>query len=141
MKVWRTSSSTSTPPRICLCLQITFCSLGGHGLPASCLIGQRSFTSLGHHLPPSPNLITLSGFVPNLISYMILAYYSPNLIETAPSWVYFLCVITLFLYQTLDALDGKQARRTGSSSPLGELFDHGCDALTTIVRASVCSLH
>jgi len=33
--------------------------------------------------------------------------------------------------QTLDALDGKQARRTGTSSPLGELFDHGCDALTT----------
>jgi ethanolaminephosphotransferase len=31
----------------------------------------------------------------------------------------------LFLYQTLDAIDGKQARRTGSSSPLGQLFDHG----------------
>jgi phosphatidylglycerophosphate synthase len=37
----------------------------------------------------------------------------------------------LFLYQTLDAIDGKQARRTGSSSPLGELFDHGCDAVST----------
>ncbi len=30
----------------------------------------------------------------------------------------------------MDAIDGKQARRTGSSSPLGELFDHGCDALS-----------
>lgn len=29
----------------------------------------------------------------------------------------------------LDNLDGKQARRTNSSSPLGQLFDHGCDAL------------
>lgn len=27
--------------------------------------------------------------------------------------------------QTFDAVDGKQARRTNSSSPLGELFDHG----------------
>ncbi|TYH27573.1 hypothetical protein ES288_A02G078100v1 [Gossypium darwinii] len=27
--------------------------------------------------------------------------------------------------------DGKQARRTNSSSPLGELFDHGCDALAS----------
>ena len=27
------------------------------------------------------------------------------------------------------SMDGKQARRTGSSSPLGQLFDHGCDAL------------
>lgn len=27
----------------------------------------------------------------------------------------------MFLYMTLDAIDGKQARRTGSSSPLGEV--------------------
>eukprot|EP01133_Synstelium_polycarpum_P004279 gene4279-4995_t len=33
----------------------------------------------------------------------------------------------------MDALDGKQARRTGSSSGLGELFDHGCDAITTFL--------
>jgi phosphatidylglycerophosphate synthase len=37
--------------------------------------------------------------------------------------------------QTLDAMDGKQARRTGSSSPLGELLDHGvCDAIEILVR-------
>jgi phosphatidylglycerophosphate synthase len=35
----------------------------------------------------------------------------------------------------LDAIDGKQARRTGSSSPLGELFDHGCDSLSTVFVA------
>jgi ethanolaminephosphotransferase len=28
-------------------------------------------------------------------------------------------------------VDGKQARRTNSSSPLGQLFDHGCDAINT----------
>jgi len=33
----------------------------------------------------------------------------------------------------MDALDGKQARRTKTSSPLGELFDHGCDAVTTVL--------
>jgi phosphatidylglycerophosphate synthase len=33
--------------------------------------------------------------------------------------------------QTLDAIDGKQARRTGSSNALGELFDHGCDSMST----------
>ena len=38
---------------------------------------------------------------------------------------------TVFVYQTLDAIDGKQARRTKSGSPLGQLFDHGCDALNT----------
>jgi len=35
------------------------------------------------------------------------------------------------VYQSLDAIDGKQARRTKSSTPLGELFDHGCDAIST----------
>jgi ethanolaminephosphotransferase len=30
----------------------------------------------------------------------------------------------------LDEMDGKQARRTGNSSPLGMLFDHGVDAFT-----------
>jgi ethanolaminephosphotransferase len=29
----------------------------------------------------------------------------------------------------MDNIDGKQARRTGTSSPLGELFDHGIDSL------------
>lgn len=31
----------------------------------------------------------------------------------------------------LDGCDGKQARRTQSSSPLGELFDHGLDSWAT----------
>lgn len=43
-----------------------------------------------------------------------------------------LCAFGLFIYQSLDAIDGKQARRTNSSSPLGELFDHGCDAISTV---------
>lgn len=49
----------------------------------------------------------------------------------APLWAYLLCAVGLFVYQSLDAIDGKQARRTNSSSPLGELFDHGCDSLST----------
>lgn len=39
--------------------------------------------------------------------------------------------IGLFLYQTFDAVDGSQARRTKQSGPLGELFDHSVDALNT----------
>ncbi|KAK4530881.1 hypothetical protein CCYA_CCYA06G1738 [Cyanidiococcus yangmingshanensis] len=42
---------------------------------------------------------------------------------------YGFAAICLGLYQILDNLDGRQARRTGSSSPLGHLFDHGCDAM------------
>ena len=67
-------------------------------------------------------------------------YYSPNGREEAPFWVPLSCGLGLFIYQTLDAIDGKQARRTGTSSPLGELFDHGCDSLSTVFvsLASAC---
>lgn len=52
-----------------------------------------------------------------------------------PSWALILCSFGLFAYQSLDAIDGKQARRTNSSTPLGELFDHGCDAISTVFVA------
>ncbi|XP_067863280.1 choline/ethanolaminephosphotransferase 1-like [Heptranchias perlo] len=59
--------------------------------------------------------------------------------QKAPLWAYLACALGLFIYQTLDAIDGKQARRTNSSSPLGELFDHGCDSLSTVfVVLGIC---
>lgn len=42
-----------------------------------------------------------------------------------------LVALLLFLYQTLDGTDGKQARNTKSGSPIGEVIDHGVDALVT----------
>lgn len=30
-------------------------------------------------------------------------------------------------------MDGKQARRTGTSGPLGELFDHGLDSYSAVL--------
>lgn len=42
-----------------------------------------------------------------------------------------------FAYQTLDGIDGKQARRTGMSSVLGELMDHGLDAITCLCMTAV----
>ena len=44
--------------------------------------------------------------------------------------MYLFSALSVVLYVNLDCLDGKQARRTRSSSPLGQLFDHGCDALS-----------
>lgn len=49
----------------------------------------------------------------------------PETAGNAPAWVYFLNGLAVLLYLHLDCLDGKQARRTHSSSPLGQLFDHG----------------
>jgi len=46
-----------------------------------------------------------------------------------PAALPFVHALTYFLYRMLDEMDGKQARRTGNSSPLGMLFDHGCDCI------------
>ena len=50
-----------------------------------------------------------------------------------PNAYIYATVFGAFTYQTLDAIDGKQARRTGAASPLGQLFDHGCDAVVTCI--------
>ncbi|PAV73898.1 hypothetical protein WR25_16079 [Diploscapter pachys] len=87
----------------------------------------------------APNLITLIGLIINLLTVLILASFSYTATEPAPFWAYLQAALGLFLYQTLDAIDGKQARRTGSSSPLGELFDHGCDSMTQVfVTLNIC---
>jgi len=87
----------------------------------------------------APNLITLVGLMINFTTMLILSHYCWSAKEQAPSWVYFQAALGLFLYQTLDAIDGKQARRTNSSSPLGELFDHGCDAVSQVfVTLNIC---
>ncbi|XP_041783045.1 cholinephosphotransferase 1 isoform X3 [Anopheles merus] len=87
----------------------------------------------------APNLITIVGLAINIATTLILISYSPTGREEPPRWSSALCGIGLFIYQSLDAIDGKQARRTNSSSPLGELFDHGCDSISTVfVALSAC---
>jgi ethanolaminephosphotransferase len=53
--------------------------------------------------------------------------------EDIPIWAIIACAICYFLYFIFDILDGKHARNTGNSSPLGLLMDHGCDATTTFI--------
>lgn len=88
----------------------------------------------------SPNLITLLGLSFVATNVATLLYFSPTLDESCPTWVYYSFALGLFAYTSFDAIDGKQARRTNSSSPLGELFDHGCDALNTVVRIAALVL-
>ncbi|XP_059490082.1 cholinephosphotransferase 1 isoform X1 [Neocloeon triangulifer] len=87
----------------------------------------------------APNLITVAGLIVNILTTLVLVWYCPDAKAEPPRWGCFLCALGLFIYQSLDAVDGKQARRTGSSSPLGELFDHGCDSISTVfVALSAC---
>jgi ethanolaminephosphotransferase len=72
----------------------------------------------------APNAVTLLGFGFIVANVCLLEAYIPDLVGPAPSWVYYSFAFGLWAYSTMDNIDGKQARRTGSSSPLGELFEY-----------------
>ncbi len=107
----------------------------------------------------APNFLSLVGLSAMVVCYALTYSYSPDFTQPLPRWLYAYSALTLFAYQTIDVrqlthalphlthqpsahlclsllccmllqnLDGRQARRTGNSSPLGLLFDHGVDAL------------
>jgi cytidyltransferase-like protein len=80
----------------------------------------------------APNVLTLGSLICSISAGVVASICENHYAEHGPSWVgALLAAATLFFtfsYQTLDAMDGKHARATGQSSPLGEYWDHGCDA-------------
>jgi hypothetical protein len=56
-----------------------------------------------------------------------MLYYSPNMDQDCPSWVYWSWAIGLFLYQTFDAVDGSQAYVQGRHPSSNDFI------LTTII--------
>ena len=90
---------------------------------------------LVNYLPTwlAPNLITLISLLFNIfastISYLDGGFSFSHKLNRVTCFV-----IGLFqlIYQLLDNIDGKQARRTGNSTPFGMLMDHGCDIFTNI---------
>ncbi len=80
----------------------------------------------------APNTLTLIGLGFTVFFYVIIAAFDLSLSRDVPARTLIGFAFGNFMYQTFDAIDGKQARRTGNSSPLGQLFDHGCDALSGV---------
>lgn len=71
----------------------------------------------------APNIVSLAGLICILYFFNLAFNYAAEM----PSACSFAGVALVFTYMSLDAIDGKHARNTGNSSPLGELFDHSCD--------------
>ena len=63
----------------------------------------------------------------------MIAVYGNNTDGHVDGWACVMCGVAFFIYNVLDNCDGKQARRTGSGSPMGMLFDHGIDAATCVL--------
>lgn len=90
-------------------------------------------------VPPfvHPNTVTAAGNLFTLLAGVLAVVYCPGVdcaaAEAAgalPPWVLLAIPAAFFAYQTLDAVDGKHARALGCGSPVGCLWDHGCDAFT-----------
>ncbi len=87
----------------------------------------------------APNLITFIGWLFVIASYAFMLVYDYTFEKDIPSHCFYFAAFCTFVYSTLDAIDGKQARRTKSSSPLGQLFDHGCDSFSiTFFILAIC---
>ncbi|XP_059617247.1 ethanolaminephosphotransferase 1 isoform X2 [Phlebotomus argentipes] len=82
----------------------------------------------------APNLITFTGFLLTVATFFLIGNYDYGFTAAdqeenpIPRWVWLAAAFGIFLAYNLDGIDGKQARRTGTSGPLGELFDHGLDS-------------
>ena len=95
----------------------------------------RFWSALPGHIYPrwlAPNVITMGGLGAAASAAALVLRRSPAMDASAPRWCYGAAAGLLWVYQTLDGSDGKQARATRSGSALGELMDHGVDALTTV---------
>ncbi len=79
----------------------------------------------------TPNAVTMVGAA---CSWSVLlcahtAREAGNNVEEAAQWI-FIGGLLVIMYNTLDNVDGKLARRRGMGSPLGQMMDHGCDSMT-----------
>lgn len=86
-----------------------------------------------------PNHITHAGHVINLAGIATLIAAGPALAAGA-TWPLFVAIATLQIYNWCDNADGAHARRTGRSSALGELLDHGLDMLNTTYIAFAAAI-
>lgn len=74
----------------------------------------------------SPNAVTHLGHLLNLVAVVLLLTLQPK-----TGWPLVVAALLVQLYVWCDNADGGHARRTGQTSPFGELLDHGLDILNT----------
>lgn len=94
----------------------------------------------------APNILTFCGFLFTVLNFVMFATFDYYFYASSddhpqyspiPRWVFAIAAFNIFMAYTLDGIDGKQARRTQTSGPLGELFDHGLDSWTAML-ITVC---
>ena len=84
----------------------------------------------------APNVITIAGVSCVAVTVLMqFVLYGTDAQGYVDPWFMALAGFLYFMNTVLDNMDGKQARRTGSGSPMGMLFDHGSDAFTAVMSS------
>ena len=84
----------------------------------------------------APNLITFFSLISNFIAFIVSVLDGGfDFSQPIKKSTCFVIGISQLLYIIFDGIDGKQARRTGNSTPFGMLMDHGCDVFTDILTS------
>ena len=83
----------------------------------------------------NPNTITHLGHLINLVGAVVLLVTWPT-----RGWPFLVAIGTLQAYLWCDHADGAHARRTDQCSPLGELLDHGLDALNVVYISYITAM-
>ncbi|CDW77934.1 UNKNOWN [Stylonychia lemnae] len=79
--------------------------------------------------------MTICGLIFPMLHFITLIYYDWTFDSILPHWWFLHGTFAIFWYQTIDAVDGKQARKTDNCSPLD------LDQISyTIIFLSVCTL-
>ena len=83
----------------------------------------------------SPNVLSFTGLLMSMYAWY-LSYNKNTFINNL------LVGLFIFIYMVIDAIDGKYARNTNTSSSLGELVDHFCDCITNVLlTVAICNVY
>jgi len=79
----------------------------------------------------SANVVTVGAAGPLILCWILSMFYAyqPGS-DGLPCWLLILSGFAVFFFQTMDAVDGKHARRLGTSSSLGDFLDHVMDSIS-----------
>ncbi|CAD8117397.1 unnamed protein product [Paramecium sonneborni] len=85
----------------------------------------------------APNVLTLMGLaciiLPHILFFFVMG---DNFAGFIPNWLLWFTAFLHMLYMNFDNLDGKQARRTKNSSPLGMILDHNFDSMIILLQGT-----
>jgi len=84
----------------------------------------------------SANTVTVGAAFPLIFCWILSIFYSfkPGS-DGLPCWLMLFASFSEFFFQTMDAVDGKHARRLGTSSSLGDFLDHVMDSVSIMTTS------